>query len=98
MVERNAGSWRLAQGFLYSVDGVLGHGAMGSPFAAHDADQASLRIDFHFVVSCQSFRSRGAGGTYQRTRSGEAAYDLTRLYILGEIAINMAQKICNILL
>ncbi len=40
-----------SQVFLDRIDGVLRHGAINGPFSPQHADQATLTVDFYFIVS-----------------------------------------------
>src|ERR1700721_3481654 len=98
MIDRGAGPDWNSKRFLYGVDGVLSHGPMRGPFAAHDADQIRLWFDLYFVIASKLLRGARAAGTDQRAGAGEAADDLIRTYGRRAIFVDVAQQIRDIVL
>src|SRR5258708_33297117 len=65
-----------SQSFLDRVDGVFRHRAVRGPLAAHDADEAALRVDLNDVVARNLSRTLPISGADHRTRSRKAGYNL----------------------
>ncbi len=81
-----SGHWQ-AELLLHRVDGVLGHGTVGGPFAAHHADQAALAIDLDFMFANQFLGLAAACPTHQRTHAGKPADDVLHRERPREISV-----------
>src|SRR5260370_40996396 len=89
---------RSAQSFLDRVDGVVRHRAVCGSLAAHDADEAALRVDLNDVVARNLLRTLPISGADQRTRSRKAGYNIRRLQRLRQIFIQLPEQVGDLFL
>jgi hypothetical protein len=78
---------------LDEVDGVFGHGTVGGPLSAKDADQAGAGVEFDFVVANELLGVMSARGPNQGTNAGERADDLVDAARRGDVAVEMADEV-----